>query len=35
MDSLINDNAKSETSGRADNVLRAYKIKDWQSEPYF
>ena len=35
MDLLISHNAKNETSGRADDVLRAYKIKDWQSEPYF
>ena len=35
MELLISDNAKSETSGRVDDVLRAYKIKDWQSEPYF
>ena len=35
MDLLISDNVKSETSGHVDDVLRAYKIKDWQSEPYF
>ena len=28
MELLISDNAKSETSGRVDDVLRAYKIKD-------
>ena len=35
MELLISGNAKSKTSGRVDDVLRAYKIKDWQSEPYF
>ena len=35
MDFLINDSAKVEISIRVQDVLRAYFIKDWQSEPNF
>ena len=34
MDKLILDGAKSEISNRAKDILRAYCIDDWQSEPY-
>ena len=35
MDLLISDSAKVEISIRVQDVLRAYFIKDWQSEPNF
>ena len=35
MESLISDCAKVKSSGRVGDVLRFYKIRDWQSEPYF
>ena len=35
MDLLISDSAKVETSGRVGDLLRSYKINDWQSEPHF
>ena len=35
MDILISDNAQAETSKRVQDILRAYAIDDWQSEPYF
>ena len=34
MDCLISDRAKAEISNRVKEVLRAYSIDDWQSEPY-
>ena len=34
MDKLISDHAQAEISRRVNEVLRAYHIKDWQSEPY-
>ena len=33
MDKLISDSAKNEISHKV-NILRAYNINDWQSEPY-
>ena len=35
MDLLISDSAKVETSGRVNDLLRAYRIRDWQSEPNY
>ena len=35
MDMLITDSARVETSDRVNEVLRAYRIKDWQSEPHY
>ena len=35
MDLLISDSAKVEISNHVHDVLRAYYIKDWQSEPHF
>jgi len=34
MDKLISDRAEVEISNKVTDVLRAYKIEDWQSEPY-
>ena len=34
MDKLISDSAKNEISHKVKDVLRAYNINDWQSEPY-
>ena len=34
MDKLISDSAKNEISHKVNDILRAYNIKDWQSEPY-
>ena len=35
MDKLISDSAKVEISQRVKDVLRAFCIDDWQSEPYY
>ena len=35
MDLLVSDNAQAETSKHVKDILRAYTIDDWQSEPYF
>ena len=34
MDKLISDRAQSEISKKVLDILRAYRIEDWQSEPY-
>ena len=34
MDKLISDSAKNEISHKVKDILRAYNISDWQSEPY-
>ena len=34
MDNLISDAAKNEISHKVKDILRAYNISDWQSEPY-
>ena len=34
MDKLISDSAKNEFSHKVKDILRAYNISDWQSEPY-
>ena len=34
MDKLISDSAKNEISHKLKDILRAYKINDWQSEQY-
>ena len=34
MDKPISDSAKTEISHKVKNILRAYNINDWQSEPY-
>ena len=34
MDKLISDSAKNEISHKVKDILRAYNINDWQSEPY-
>ena len=34
MDKLIIDSAKNEISHNVKDILRAYNINDWQSEPY-
>ena len=34
MDKLICDSAKTEISHKVKDILRAYNINDWQSEPY-
>ena len=34
MDKLISDSAKNEISHKIKDILRAYNINDWQSEPY-
>ena len=33
-DKLISDSAKNENSHKVKDILRAYNISDWQSEPY-
>jgi hypothetical protein len=35
MTKLISDSAKLEISARVKDVLRAFIIDDWQSEPYY
>ena len=35
MDSLISDSVKVKISGRVQDILRGYAIKDWQSEPHY
>ena len=35
MDKLLSDAARAEISNRVLEVLRAYAIQDWQSEPHF
>ena len=34
MDKLLNDSAKSEISNQVMDILRAYHISNWHSEPY-
>ena len=34
MDKLISDSVKNEISHKVKDILRAYNINDWQSEPY-
>ena len=34
MDKLISDSAKNEISHRVQDILRAYNISDWKSEPH-
>ena len=34
MEKLVSDRAKSETSEKVLDILRAYAIDDWQSEPH-
>ena len=34
MDKLISDSAKTEISHKVQDILRAYNISDWQSEPH-
>ena len=34
MDHLISDHAQVEISKRVHDILRAYAISNWQSEPY-
>ena len=34
MDKLISDSANNEMSHKVKDILRAYNISDWQSEPY-
>ena len=34
MDKLISDSSKNEISHKVKDILRAYNISDWQSEPY-
>ena len=34
MDMLISDSAKNEISHKVQDILRAYNISDWQSEPH-
>ena len=34
MDKLISDRAQSEVSKKVHDILRAYRIEDWQSEPH-
>ena len=34
MDKLISDSAKNEISHKVKDILKAYNINDWQSEPY-
>lgn len=35
MDELISDKAQAEISNRVSEVLQAYIIKGWQSEPHY
>ena len=34
MDKLLSDSAKTEISNKAMDILRAYHISNWHSEPY-
>ena len=34
MDKVISDSTKNENSHKVKDILRAYNINDWQSEPY-
>ena len=34
MDKLISDSAKNEISHKVQDILRAYNISDWQSQPH-
>ena len=34
MDKLVSDRAQAEVGNRAQQILRAYCIDDWQSEPH-
>ena len=34
MDKLLSDSAKTEISNKVMDILRAYHISNWQSEPY-
>ena len=34
MDKIISDSEKNEISHKVEDILRAYNINDWQSEPY-
>ena len=34
MDKLLSDSAKSEISNKVMDILRAYHITNWHSEPY-
>ena len=34
MDKLLSDSAKTETSNKVMDILRAYHISNWLSEPY-
>ena len=34
MDKLLNDSAKTEISKKVMDILRAYHISNWHSEPY-
>ena len=34
MEKLISDSAKNDISHKVKDILRAYNINDWQSEPY-
>ena len=34
VDKLISDSAKNEISHKVKEILRAFNISDWQSEPY-
>ena len=34
MDKIISDSAKNKISHKVKDILRAYNINDWQSEPY-
>ena len=34
LDKLISDSTKNEISHKVKDILRAYNINDWQSEPY-
>ena len=35
MDMLISDNANAEISEMAQDTLRTYHIRDWQSKPHY
>ena len=34
MDKLLSDSGKNEISHKVKDILRAYNINDWQSEPH-
>ena len=34
MDKLLSDSAKTEISNKVMDILRAYHISNWHSEPY-